>query len=157
MPAQPVLTAPPGMYGGGRIVAGARFLGHLDPCWWREGALLPASLAALDMADPHRCMLAWWAAQHLPAPAHCGTRQIPPYDHARRALCLSSQRAHALGFAGVDADLLTPGWRHLITYLRASHDRSAAVGPGRPDWRHPLRWASAWAGHERGSSWQPAR
>ena len=46
-----------------------------------------------------------------------------------RALGLSSQQAQALGFTGVDADLLTPGWRHLITWLRASHDRRAAVDP----------------------------
>ena len=130
MPAGPVLAAPPGGYGGDRIAAGARFLGHLDPGWWREGALLPASLAALDMADPYRCVLAWWATRHLPAPAHCGTRQIPPYDRARLALCLSSQRAQALGFTGADADLLTPGWRHLVTYLRR-RDRSAAPQPAR--------------------------
>jgi hypothetical protein len=158
MPARPALAAPPGVYGGGRIVAGARFLGHLDSGWWREGVLLPASLAALDMADPHRCVLAWWATRHLPVPAPCGTRQIPPYDRARLALSLSSQRAHALGFTGADADLLTPGWRHLITYLRASCDRRTAAHPARRSgWRHPPRWGEAWAGHERGSSWPPAR
>jgi hypothetical protein len=62
LPAEPVVVAPPGLYGGDRIAAGARFLGHLDPGWWREGAWLPASLTALDMADPYRCVLAWWAA-----------------------------------------------------------------------------------------------
>jgi hypothetical protein len=73
-------------------------------------------------------MLTWWAAQHLPAPPH-GPRQVAPYDRAVRALRLSSQQAQALGFTGVDADLLTPGWRHLITCLRASRDRHAAVDP----------------------------
>lgn len=158
MPAKPVLAAPPGVYGGARIVAGARFLGHLDSGWWREGALLPASLAALDMADPYRCVLAWWATQHLPASAPCGPRQIPPYDRARLALSLSSQRAHALGFTGADADLLTPGWRDLITCLRASRDLRTAAHPApRPGWRRPPRWGEAWAGLERGSSWPPAR
>jgi hypothetical protein len=159
MPAGPVLVAPPGVYGGDRIVAGARFLVDLDPGWWREDALLPACLAALDMADPYRCVLACWAARHLPAPVPCGTRQISPYDRARLALCLSSQRAYGLGFTGADADLLTPGWRRLITYLRASYDRRAAVDPARrPGWRHPPRRAAgAWSGHERGSSWTPAR
>jgi hypothetical protein len=158
MPAGPVLVAPPGVYGGVRIVAGARFLGGLDPGWWREDAWLPACLAALDMADPHRCVLAWWAARHLPGAARCGPRQIPPYDQARLALCLSSQRAHALGFTGADADLLTPGWRHLVAHLRASYDRRAAVDPARrPGRRHPPRWAGACAGRERGFSWQPAR
>ena len=152
------MVAPAGMYGGDRIMAGAQFLGHLDPGWWREGAWLPASLTALDMADPYRCVLAWWAAHHLPAPPRGGTRQLPPYDRAMLALGLSSQRAQALGFTGADADLLTPGWRHLITDLRASYDRRTAVYPARrPGWRHPPRWADAWAGHERGSAWPPAR
>jgi hypothetical protein len=111
---------PPDRYVWDRIVAGARFLSDLDPGWWREDALLPASLAALDMADPYRCVLAWWAAQHLPAPPRRGPRQVPPYDRAVRALRLSSPHAQALGFTGVDADRLTPGWRHLITCLRAS-------------------------------------
>ena len=122
MPAGSVPAAPPGLYGGGRIVAGARFLGDLDPGCWREGALLPANLTALDMANPYRCVLAWWATRHLPAPPRRGTRQLPPYDRAMLALCLSSQQAQALGFTGADADLLTPGWRHLIAYLRASRD-----------------------------------
>jgi hypothetical protein len=153
-----VLTAPSGVYGGDRIAAGARFLDHLDPGWWREGALLPACLATLDMADPHRCVLACWAAQNLPAPAHRGTRQMPPYDRAKLALCLSSQRAHALGFTGADADLLTPGWRHLIACLRASHDRRAALDRARgPRWRHRPRRVAARAGQERGFSWPPAR
>jgi hypothetical protein len=143
MPAGQVLRAAPGVYGGGRIVAGARFLVRLDPGWWREDALLPASLAALDMADPHRCVLAWWAARHLPAPAPGGTRQVSPYDRARLALRLSSPRADALGFTGADADLLTPGWRHLITYLRASYGRRAAVRLARrPGWRHLSRGAT---------------
>jgi hypothetical protein len=132
MPAGPVPVAPPGRYGWDRIVAGARFLGHLDPGWWREGALLPSSLAALDMADPYRCVLAWWAAQHLPAPPRRGPRQVPPYDRAMLALGLSSQQAQALGFTGADVDLLTPGWRHLITYLRATHDQRAAMNLARP-------------------------
>jgi hypothetical protein len=153
----PDVVTPPGLYGGDRIVAGARFLSHLDPGWWREGALLPASLAALDMADPYRCVLAWWAAQHLPAPPRRGTRQVPPYDRAMLALGLSSQRAQALGFTGVDADRLTPGWRRLITYLRTSYDGRTAVDPARPPGRHLPRWAGAWAGHERGLSWRPAR
>ena len=119
MPAGSVPAAPPGLYGGDRIVPGARFLGDLDPGWWREGALLPANLTALDMADPYRCVLAWWATRHLPAPPRRGARQLPPYDRAMLALCLSSQQAQALGFTGADADLLTPGWRHLITHLRA--------------------------------------
>ena len=158
MPVGPVPVVPPGLYGGDRIVAGARFLGHLDPGWWREGALVPASLTALDMADPYRCVLAWWAAQHLPAPAHCGTCQVPPYDRAVRALRLSSQQAQALGFTGADADLLTPGWRHLITHLRASYDRRTAVDPARlSGGRHPPRWASAWAGHKWGFSRKPTR
>jgi hypothetical protein len=131
LPAGPVPVALPGVYGGNRIVAGARFLSHLDPGWWREGALLPANLTALDMADPYRCVLAWWAAQRLPAPPRRGTRQVPPYDRAVLALCLSSRQAQALGFTGADADLLTPGWRHLITYLRAFYDRRAAADPAR--------------------------
>jgi hypothetical protein len=147
----------PGLYGGDRIVAGARFLSHLDPGWWREGALLPASLTALDMADPYRCVLAWWAAQHLPAPARRGTRQVPPYDRAMLALGLSSQQAQALGLTGVDADRLTPGWRNLISYLRASYNGRGAVDPARPPGRHLPRWAGAWVGHERGLSWRPAR
>jgi hypothetical protein len=121
--ARSVPVAPPGRYGWERIVAGARFLDHLDPGWWREGAWLPASLTALDMADPYRCVLAWWAAQHLPAPLRRGPRQVPPYDRAMLALCLSSRQSQALGFNGTDADLLTPGWRYLITYLRESHGR----------------------------------
>jgi hypothetical protein len=128
MVAGPLPAPPPGRYGWDRIVAGARFLSDLDPGWWREDALPPASLAALDMADPYRCVLAWWAAQRLPAPPR-GPRQVAPYDRAVRALRLSSQQAQALGFTGVDADLLTPGWRHLITCLRASCDRRAAVDP----------------------------
>lgn len=116
----PVGVTSPARYGGDRIVAGARFLGGLDPGWWREGALLPASLAALDMADPYRCVLAWWATRHLPAPSRPGARQAPPYDRAVRALCLSPRHAEALGFTGVDAGRLTPGWRHLITYLRGA-------------------------------------
>src|SRR5215469_14487942 len=119
MPIEPVLAAPADLYAGDRIVAGARFLNCLDPGWWREGAFLPASLTALDMADPYRCVLAWWAVRHLPAPPRSGPRQVPPYDRAMLALCLSTQQAQALGFTGADADLLTPGWRHLITCLRA--------------------------------------
>jgi hypothetical protein len=112
-------AAPRSLHGWGRVVAGARFLGDLEPDWWREGALLPASLAALNMADPYRCVLAWWAAQHLPAPSQREARQVPPYDRAVRALCLSPRQAEALGFTGVDADLLTPAWRDLIICLRA--------------------------------------
>jgi hypothetical protein len=131
MPMGPVPAALRGRYAGDRIVAGARFLDYLDPGWWQAGAWLPASLTALDMADPYRCLLAWWAAQHLPAPPRRGPRQVPPYDRAMLALCLSSQQAQALGFTGADADLLTPGWRHLIAHLRASHDRRPH--PGTPD------------------------
>jgi len=81
--------------------------------------------------------------------------RVPPYDRAMLALCLSTQQAQGLGFTGTDADLLTPGWRHLITYLRASYDRRAAVGPARlPGGRHAPRRAGAWAGHERGFSWK---
>jgi hypothetical protein len=157
MPAGPGVV-PPSLYGGDRIAAGARFLGDFDPGWWWEGAWLPASLTALDMADPYRCVLAWWAAQHLPAPPRRGTRQVPPYNRAMLALCLSSERAQALGFTGADADLLTPGWRHLITYLRASDDRRAAMDPARPSGRwHQPRWVGPWAGHDRGSSWRPPR
>jgi hypothetical protein len=144
MPAEPAVVVLPGLYGRDRILTGARFLGHLDPGWWREGALLPASLTALDMADPYRCILAWWAARHLPAPSRRGPRQVPPYDRAMLALCLSSKQAQALGFTGADADLLTPGWRHLITNLRASADRRAAVDPALlPERWHPPRWAGA--------------
>ena len=144
LPAGPVLAAPPRLYGAGRIVAGARFLGHLDPGWWREGTLLPASLTALDMADPYRCVLAWWAARHLPAPPRRGTRQVPPYDRAMLALGLSSRQAQALGFTGADADLLTPGWRHLITALRACANRRAAADPvPLPAARRPPRRAGA--------------
>jgi hypothetical protein len=89
-------------------VAGAEFLGHLDPGWWREGAMLPANLTALDMASPYRCVLAWWAAEHLAALPQRGPRQIPPYDRVVRVLRLSPRDAEALGFTGVDADLLTP-------------------------------------------------
>ena len=128
MVAGPLLAPPPGRYGWDRILAGARFLSDLDPGWWREDALPATSLAALDMADPYRCVLAWWAAQRLPAPPR-GPRQVAPYHRAVRALGLSSQQAQALGFTGVDADLLTPGWRYLITCLRASRDRCAAVDP----------------------------
>jgi hypothetical protein len=123
-------AAPPGRHGWDRIVAGAEFLGRLDPGWWREGAMLPANLAALDMASPYRCVLAWWAAQHLPAPPQRGRRQIPPYDRVLRVLRLSPRDAEALGFTGVDADLLTSGWRHLITCLRACHGPGAALDPG---------------------------
>jgi hypothetical protein len=119
IPVGRVPAAPPGLYAGERIVAGARFLDYLDPGWWREGALLPASLTALDMADPYRCVLAWWAIRHLPASPRSFPRQVPPYDRAMLALCLSTQQAQALGFTGADADLPTPGWRHLITCLRA--------------------------------------
>jgi hypothetical protein len=131
--------APPGWYGWDRIVAGAEFLGHLDPGWWREGAMLPANLTALDMASPYRCVLAWWAAEHLAAPPQRGPRQIPPYDRVLRILRLSPRDAEALGFTGVDADLLTPGWRHLITCLWACHGPGAALDPvsGRPS-----TWAS---------------
>jgi hypothetical protein len=69
------------------------------------------------------------------------------------ALCLSSAQAQALGFTGADADLLTPEWRHLITYLRACDDRHAAMDPARPSGRwHQPRWAGAWAGHYQGFS-----
>ena len=138
MVAGPLPAAPRARYGWDRIVAGARVLSDLDPGWWREDTLPPASLAALDMADPYRCVLAWWAAQHLPVPPRRGSRQVSPYDRAVRALHLSSQQAQALGFTGVDADRLTPGWRHLITCLRASHDRRAAADPG------PGRTAVPW-------------
>lgn len=158
MRAGPVVVAPPGLYGGDRIVAGARFLCHLDPGWWREGAVLPVSLTALDMADPYRCVLAWWAARHLPAPPPRGPRQIPPYDRAMLALGLSSAQAQALAFTGVDADLLTPGWRNLITSLRASCDRCAAVDPARlTAGRYPPRQAGTRAGQDRGFSWRPTR
>jgi len=81
--------------------------------------------------------------------------RVPPYDRAMLALCLSTQQAQGLGFTGTDADLLTPGWRHLITYLRVSYDRRATVGPARlPGGRHAPRRAGAWAGHERGFSWK---
>jgi hypothetical protein len=130
-------AAPPGRHGWDRIVAGAEFLGRLDPGWWREGAMLPANLAALDMASPYRCVLAWWAAQYLPAPPQRGPRQIPPYDRVLRVLRLSPRDAEALGFTGVDADLLTSGWRHLITCLRACRGPGAAQdrASGRPSTR----------------------
>jgi hypothetical protein len=155
MLAAPVLVVQAGVYGGDRIVAGARFLGHLDPGWWREGALLPVSLTALDMADPYRCVLAWWAAQHLPAPARRGARQVPPYDRAMLALCLSSRQAQDLGFTGADADLLTPGWRQLITCLRAGDDRRTAADSERqPARQRPPRGTGARARHNRGFRWQ---
>ena len=69
-----------------------------------------------------------------PLPARYGTHQIPPYDRAKLALCLSSQRAHALGFTGADADLLTTGWRHLIASMRASYHRETT-------WATPTGWA----------------
>ena len=131
MPAGPGPVAPPPVRLGPRR-GRCPVLGHLDPGWWREGALLPSSLATLDMADPYRCVLGWWAAQHLPAPPRRGPRQVPPYDRAMLALGLPSQQAQALGFTGGDADLLTPGWRHLITYLRATHDQRAAMNLARP-------------------------
>jgi len=82
---------------------------------------------------------------------------MPPYDRALLALCLSSHQAQALGFTGVDADRLTPGWRHLITHLRASYHGCAAVDPARPPGgRHRSRWGSR-ASHERGFSWKPTR
>jgi hypothetical protein len=150
MHAAPVLVVQAGLYSGDRIVAGARFLGHLDPGWWREGAWLPVNLTALDMADPYRCVLAWWAAQHLPAPARRGARQVPPYDRAMLALCLSSRQALDLGFTGADADLLTPGWRHLIACLRADDDPRAAADPERqPARQHPPRGTGAGAGPNR--------
>jgi hypothetical protein len=115
------------VYGWARIWAGSWFLSDLDPYWWREGGFVPATLGALDMADPRRCMLAWWAVRYLPDPPPRGPRQVPPYDRAVRALHLSSMRAQALGFTGVDADLLTAGWRHLITCLRASRDGAVDI------------------------------
>jgi hypothetical protein len=60
VPAGPVPVAPPRGYGGDHIMAGARFLGHLDPGWWQEGVLLPASLTVLDMTDPYQCMRPAW-------------------------------------------------------------------------------------------------
>jgi hypothetical protein len=125
-------VALPGMYGADRIVAGARFLDRIDPGWWQEGALPETNLTALDTADPYQCVLAWWAARHLSAPPRRGRRPVPPYDRATLALGLSRRQAHALGFTGVDADLLTPGWRRVITQLRESSDSHAAVGPA---WR----------------------
>jgi len=156
--AEPVPVLPPGLYGSDRIVSGARFLGDIDPGWWREGAMLPASLVALDMADPRRCLLAWWAARRLPAPTPGGTRLVSPYDRAVRALSLSARQAQALGFTGVDADLLSPGWRHLITDLRAASDPVS-----QPMRRSGLTTAfapmatCAWTAHEQGDSWKSAR
>jgi hypothetical protein len=126
MLAVPGLAAPPRPYGWDRIVAGARFLDRPDPRWWREGACPPIDLAVLDMADPYRCVLAQWAAQHLPAPSRPGSRQVPPYNRAVRALGLSPRQAEALGFTGADAGLLTGGWRHLIATCRAA-SRSPTV------------------------------
>jgi hypothetical protein len=117
-------VAPPEVYGWARIWAGSWFLSDFDPGWWGEGGFVPSSLAALDMADPYSCVLAWWAARYLPDDVGepQGPRQVPPYYHAVRALRLSSLEAEALGFTGVDADVLTAGWRHLITCLRASRE-----------------------------------
>jgi len=144
MPVGPVVVALPGRYGEDRIAAGARFLDHLDPGWWQEGAWLPADLTALDMANPYRCVLAWWAAWHLPAPPRRGTRRVPPYDRAMLVLGLSSQQAQALGFTGADADLLTPGWRHLITCLRADDNRRAGAAPARSAWSWSVGTRSRW-------------
>jgi hypothetical protein len=80
------LHAATDVYGWARIWAGSVFLSDLDPYWWREGGFVPATLGALDMADPRRCMLAWWAVRYLPDPPPRGPRQVPPYDRAVRAL-----------------------------------------------------------------------
>ena len=130
----PAMQAAPEVYGWARIWAGSWFLSDLDPYWWVDGGFVPASLAALDMADPYRCVLAWWAARYLPDDVgeRQGPGRVPPYDRAVRALHLSSLEAEALGFTGVDADVLTAGWRHLITCLRASHDRLAAADTQQP-------------------------
>jgi len=80
MVAGPLLAPPPGRDGWDRIVAGARFLSDLDPGWWREDALPPASLAALDMADPlpvRACLLG------RPAPPRPATTR-PASDPALR-------------------------------------------------------------------------
>jgi hypothetical protein len=155
--AGPVPVAPPSRYGEDRIAAGTRLLDHIDPGWWREGTGLPANLTALDMADPYRCVLAWWATEHLPAPARSGMRQVPPYDRAMRALGLTPRQAQALGFTGVDVELLTPGWRHLITYLRAS-DQPVATDPARPPrGRHRPRSKGGQPYEERDRLWKPSR
>jgi hypothetical protein len=153
-PACPVPVALTGLYGGDRIVAGTRFLDRIDPGWWQEGALLPASLTALNTADPYQCLLAWWAARHLPAPPDRGQRPAPPYDRAMLALGLSPRQAHALGFTGVDADLLTPGWRHVIIHLRESPDNHAAEPARRTGTRHAPRNEDAGAGDDRRFLWR---
>lgn len=102
-------------YGWHRICAGAALLDTTDPGWWREDEAQPVDVATLNMADPYTCVLGQrfaWLAGLCPQPYEAGLLAlgVPPGDAA------------GYGFTGVDADLLTAGWRHLITTRRAQAD-----------------------------------
>jgi hypothetical protein len=100
-------------YGWDRITAGAGLLDALDPGWWREDATPAVDVAALNMADPHTCLLGQRFARPLPPGPQ-------PYGSGLLMLGVIMQRdAVGLGFTGVDADLLTHGWRRLICARRA--------------------------------------
>jgi hypothetical protein len=115
MPSRRREDPPP--YGWDRISAGAGVLDALDPGWWRDDAAPPVDVAALDMADHHACVLGQryaWAAEIFPR----------PYEAGLLVLGVPSGDAAGYGFTGVDADLLTPGWRRLISARRAPTGRS---------------------------------
>ena len=63
------LPVPLGLYGRGRVIAGAQFPGALDPGWWQGGSWLPDSLADPDMAGSCRGARAWCATSYHSAPA----------------------------------------------------------------------------------------
>lgn len=102
-------------YGWERITAGGALLDVLDPGWWHADAVPSVDLDALNMADWDMCLL----AQRF-APARWARQRVAasPYQIGLLALGVPFNAAPDYGFAGVDVDVLTPGWRQYIAARR---------------------------------------
>jgi len=91
----------------------------VDPGWWRTDATPAVDLPALNMADPHTCLL----GQRFSIPSG-NNHQAPrsAYKRGLAALGIAAGDAYRYGVAGVDVDLITPGVRRLIASRRAAAD-----------------------------------
>jgi hypothetical protein len=89
-----------------------------DPGWWQPHVTPAVDVAAMQVADAFTCPAAQRNVDRWASGA--GQRRArSPFRAGLHRLGIGPAEAAAFGLAGVDADLLTPGWRWLITQLRA--------------------------------------
>lgn len=102
-----------------RVARGVAVLDRHDPGWWREDAAGTVCLKTLRMEDPRRCLLGQ-RYQPLASPIEAHRQRLSnPYLTGLRFLGLRQDEAAAHGFAGVDAEQLTPHWQAVIATRRA--------------------------------------